>query len=209
MPLEESQTIDAREYVGDEVLHDGSPVRIRAIRPDDKVRLLEHFAGLGARSRYFRFFGNKRALTDDDLIRFSELDFDRHVGLAATIRHNGSERFIAVGRYFRTELLSQAEIAVAVLDEYQGCGIGPLLIRHLAHLAHANGITRFEANVLGDNHRMLALLRHSGCIIHHTNNAGVVHFTLQCPESIGWPVESREFNYAARLSSGREGENHG
>src|SRR5215470_15340233 len=118
------QRIDARHYEADEVLRDGSVVQIRAIRPDDKERLLEHFAGLGARSRYFRFFGVKRALTSDDLVRFSEVDFERQVGLAATIQQNGQQRFIGVGQYIRTDLPSHAEIAAAVLDAYQGIGLG-------------------------------------------------------------------------------------
>jgi hypothetical protein len=77
------QRIDARHHKADEVLHDGSVVQIWAILPDDKERLLEHFAGLGARSRYFRFFGVKRTLTSDDLVRFSELDF-RATGSASS-----------------------------------------------------------------------------------------------------------------------------
>jgi GNAT superfamily N-acetyltransferase len=203
------QTIDARHYQADEVLRDGSIVQIRAIRPDDKERLLEHFAGLGARSRYFRFFGLKRALTSDDLVRFSELDFERHVGLAATIEQNGHQRFIGVGRYVRSRLPSHAEIAAAVSDEYQGIGIGPMLIRHLARIAHADGITQFEADVMGDNRRMLTILRNSGCITHHTSNAGVVHFTLRCPESPGLTVKSNKSDYADRLSGGPKGGSHG
>ena len=174
------QTIDARHYQADEVLRDGSIVQIRAIRPDDQERLLEHFAGLGARSRYLRFFGVKRALTGDDLIRFSELDFEQQVGLAAAIQQNG-ERFIGIGQYIRTELLSHADIAIAVSDEYQGIGVGRLLIRHLARIAHANGVTQLEADVMGDNRRMLAILHNSGCIIYQANEAGVVHLVLDCP----------------------------
>lgn len=203
------QTIEARHYKADEILRDGSIVQIRAIRPDDKERLLEHFAGLGARSRYFRFFGVKRALTNEDLIRFTELDFNQHVGLAATMQHNGCERFLGVGRYIRTTSPTRAEIAVAVLDEYQHTGIGSLLIRHLAVIAHSNGFTRFEADVLGDNQRMLTLLRNSGSIIHHINSAGVVHFALHCPESPGLAVEPSTTNYADRQSDGHEGGSHG
>lgn len=58
-------------------------------------------------------------------------------------------------RYVRSSDPSRAEIALAVLDDYQGSGIGPLLIHHLAGIARANGVQTFEANVLGDNDRML------------------------------------------------------
>lgn len=131
--------IDARSYAVDEVLRDGSAIHIRAIRPDDRARLLDHFNGLSARTRYFRFFGHKLRLTNEDLTRFTELDFTRHVGLAGTLWQDGSEHFVGVGRYVRNAGLSRAEIALAVLDEYQGTGIGPLLIRHLGGLLTRTG----------------------------------------------------------------------
>ncbi len=42
-------------HAADEVLRDGAAIHIRAIRPDDKERLLEHFHALGPRSVYYRF----------------------------------------------------------------------------------------------------------------------------------------------------------
>lgn len=202
------ERIEARCYVVDEILRDGSAIRIRAIRPDDKARLLEHFAGLSAKARYFRFFGYKRDLTDHDLAHFTELDFTQHVGIAATLYENGRERFIGVARYIRKEAPSRAEIALAVLDQFQGAGIGPLLIRHLAHIAHENEITQFEADVRGDNSRMLAVLTKSRCIISHVTGAGIVHFTLKCPE-LSASAANNEFNHGGRRSDGRQGDYHG
>lgn len=204
----ESQHLDARDYVADESLRDATPLRVRSIRSDDKTRLLEHFAGLSAQARYFRFFGHKRELTNQDLARFTELDFHRHVGIVATLHQNGRERFVGVGRYIRKEAPSRAEIALAVPDQYQGAGIGPLLIRHLARIAYDNGITEFEADVRGDNRRMLAVLVRSGCIINHTNGAGIVHFTLKCPELAGSKYNC-EFSHVNRRSDGAKGDDHG
>ncbi len=188
-------TSDPRLYSAGEVLNSGVAIRIRAIRSDDKTRLLEHFAGLSASARYFRFFGCKRYLTAEDLARYTELDFVSHVGLAAVVEHAGTERFIGVGRYARKDS-SRAEVALAVLDEFQGNGVGPLLIRHLGHIAHRGGITQFEADVRGDNSRMLAVLHKSGCILHHANGAGIVHFNLQCPELSASPPEPQGGTYA-------------
>jgi len=205
----EPRPIEARSYAVDEVLRDGRAIRIRAIRSDDKARLLDHFAGLSAKARYFRFFGHKRRLTAEDLARYTELDFIRHVGIAATSWQKGQERFIGVGRYIRTEVPSRAEIALAVLNEYQGAGIGPLLIRHLGRIAHETGITQFEADVRGDNSRMLGVLRKSGCILHHAYGAGIVHFTLQCPELSASPVNGNEFNQTGHHADGPQGDDHG
>lgn len=170
--------MDAVNYSVHETLRDGTALVIRAIRPDDKRRLLQHFQSLSRQSVYYRFFGLKRSLSNDDLSRLTELDFVNHVGLAATVESEGHERFIAIGRYIHTEKASRAEVAFAVLDEYQGHGIGTLLLKHLARIARRNGIRQFSANVLGSNHQMLEVFANSGFPVHDSSEYGVVHVTL-------------------------------
>jgi GNAT superfamily N-acetyltransferase len=173
------EMIDAANYSALEVLRDGTAMLIRAIRPDDKQRLLQHFNGLSAQSIYYRFFGIKRSLSEDDLARLTELDFVNHVGLAATVQAGDDERFIGVGRYIRTQDPHRAEVAFAVLDEYQGHGIGTLLLKHLARIAQRNGISEFGADVLASNHQMLEVFANSGFSFHHSYESGVVRVTLQ------------------------------
>ena len=168
-------TGDARKYSVDATMLNGAAVHIRAIRPDDQERLHEHFKSLSEQSIYFRFMGLKRDLSPDDLKRLTELDFDNHVGLAATLTEDGRERFIGVGRYIRTANPGRAEVAFAVRDEFQRHGIGTLLLDHLSLIAAANGIEEFEADVLGDNHQMLEMLAHSGFKVHSALDSGVVH----------------------------------
>ena len=170
-------TEDLRRYAADEILRDGSSIHVRAIRPDDKDRLTEHFGQLSPRSVYYRFFGVKRRLSVEDLQRFTELDFVRDVGLAATLRQDGCERFIGIGRYFSTAP-ERAEVAFAVLDSFQGRGIGTLLLEHLSRIAQASGILEFEADVLGENNQMLSVFRHSGFRVRRSLEEGVVHVSF-------------------------------
>src|SRR5579863_1365647 len=147
---------DLLHYSVDERLLDGETIRIRAIRPDDKQRLFEHFSGLSSDAVYHRFFGFKHTLTIADLSHLTDLDLERHVGLAATLIEDGQERFIGVGRYICNEHgRHRAEVAFAVLDAYQGRGIGSLLLAHLSRIAHECGVGEFTAEVMGDNTRML------------------------------------------------------
>jgi len=150
---------------------------IRAIRPDDKARLLEHFNSLSERSVYHRFFGHKRSLTELDLHQLTDLDFSTHVGLAATLEKDGSERFIGVARYLRVGD-SPPEVAFAVLDEYQGRGIATALLHHLARIARENGIRRFAAFVMGDNTQMLEVFANSGYQAHDSYEGGTVKVSL-------------------------------
>jgi GNAT superfamily N-acetyltransferase len=170
--------MDATNYSIPEILRDGTAILIRAIHPDDKQRLLRHFHGLSSQSVYYRFFGLKRSLTEDDLSRLTKMDFVDHVGLAATVESADGERFVGVARYIRREIRSRAEVAFAVLDEDQGHGIGTLLLKHLARIARGNGIREFAADVLGSNHRMLEVFANSGFSIHDSYESGVVHVTL-------------------------------
>jgi GNAT superfamily N-acetyltransferase len=176
--------LNPREYAADEILRDGSPIHLRAIRPSDKDLLFQHFSGLSDDSRYTRFFGAKRTLTRDELARFTELDFDNQVGLAATLTENGQERFIGVGRYLRLTDRTRAEVAFAVLDEYQGRGIATLLLEHLRRIANSAGILEFTAEVMASNRHMLDVFRDSGFQRQSSNRDGVVHVALRTDHKV-------------------------
>ncbi|MGD0117414.1 MAG: GNAT family N-acetyltransferase [Candidatus Binatus sp.] len=167
--------VDAGKYCADATMLDGAAVRIRAIRPDDKERLHDHFKGMSEQSIYFRFMGIRRDLSPDDLKHLTELDFKNHVGLAATLTENGRERFIGVGRYIVGANPRRAEVAFAVRDEFQGHGIGTVLLDHLSLIADANGVAEFEADVLGENRQMLEMFAHSGFEAQRSLDSGVVH----------------------------------
>src|SRR5262245_9274568 len=157
---------DLHNFSVNSVLRDGGSIHLRAIRPDDKQRLLDHFRRLSARSVYFRFFGIKKQLTAAELRHFTELDFAHHVALVATLRRDGDEQIIGVGRYARLPARpgepARAEVAFAVADEHQGRGIGTVLLEHLAEIARAHGVEEFVADVMGENNGMLAVFAQSG-----------------------------------------------
>jgi len=167
--------INAANYSVEVRMLDGATIQIRAIRPDDQERLHDHFKGLSEKSVYFRFMGIKRDLSAQDLKRLTEVDFKNHVGLAATITENGRERFIGVGRYICGADPTRAEVAFAILDEFQGRGIGTLLLEHLSLIGYANGVAEFEADVMGENRQMLEVFAHSGFESNRSLESGVVH----------------------------------
>jgi RimJ/RimL family protein N-acetyltransferase len=141
-----------------EHLRNGTRVTIRAIRADDKPRVVSAFQALEPDSVYTRFFSPKKELSAEDLKRLTEVDQMRDVALVATI--GTEETFIGGGRYVSSG--SAAEIAFTVEEDYQGQGIASRLLRHLVHIARANGIARFEAHVLAGNEPMLGVFRRSG-----------------------------------------------
>ncbi len=173
-------------YEADALLRDGQPVHIRAIRPEDKERLQEHFHSLGKESVYNRFFGPKLDLTPAELCQFTELDFERRVGLFAVRRCEGREEVLGVARYVVLDEPGprRAEMAVAVSDHDQGMGVGTVLLQHLARIAVGRGIRTFEADVLGGNDRMMRMLRHSGLPMACSRDGGVLHVSVHVEETV-------------------------
>lgn len=167
------------EYSAHETLMDGRPVLIRAIRPEDKQTLLNGFHRLSRRSIYLRFHTGKRELTKKELRYFTEIDFTHHVALVAFHRRDdGKEELIGVGRYVEgcpPAPIRRAEIAFVVADSFQGLGVGSLLLRHLVSIGRANGIAKFEADILAENRMMFNLVAHSGFDMKQSIDAGIVH----------------------------------
>lgn len=135
-------------------------LRIRPIKPSDKQRLANGFERLSRESRYRRFLGQKNALTAEELRRYTEFDGNEHFALGAfELSETGKEGdAVGVARIFRlTEDPETAELAIAVVDDRQGFGIGRLLLQRVVMAARERGIRRIRCYVLADNERMRKL----------------------------------------------------
>lgn len=151
----------AAELAGPLLPRDGTALHQRAIRADDAPRLQAFHGRLSRQTILFRFFGVMPVLSGELAGRLSHVDYENSMAVVATSEVGVDEPIIAVARYQRTAP-RVAEIALAVEDRWQGRGIGPQLLRTLAVYACRQGFTTFVADVIYDNGRMLALLRHSG-----------------------------------------------
>ena len=142
----------------DAILTDGGTVHIRPIRPDDADAHRAFFAHQSEQSVYFRFFGPRSALSDREVTHFTTVDFHDRMAFVAFLR----DEMIAIGRYDRHAGGNTAEVAFAVADEHQGRGLATLLLEYLATYAATKGITRFTADTLIDNRRMLEVFQGAG-----------------------------------------------
>ena len=190
-------SLDPRTYSRDVVLRDGESLLVRAIRPDDKPRLLDLFRRMSQRSIRHRFMAAKTTLSEAELAYLTEIDFRSHVALVAISRKRGEERIAGVGRYIWTDERGQApaEAAFAVADADQGRGIGTLLLEHLAAIASAAGVTMFQAEVEADNGTMMEVFEESGFTVERSLDSRVFHVTF--------PTRSTEQFVAASLERER------
>lgn len=155
------------------LLLDGTPARLRPIRPADAGLLVDFYARVSPESKYHRFFASYPRLSDSDVKRFTDVD---HVDRAAFIVTLGAD-MVAVGRYDRIDA-AEAEVAFLVQDDQQGRGIAQLLLEHLAQAGRERGIHRFVADVLPDNTRMIQTFRDAGYRLDRGLSDGVLRLTF-------------------------------
>jgi GNAT superfamily N-acetyltransferase len=153
-----------RDYSEVVSLADGTPVRIRWLDTEDKDKLRKGFRQLSMESRYRRFLAPKSTLTDAELDYLTDVDQYRHLALGATlIRGDSAGEGVAVARCIRLgEQSTTAEIAVTIVDPYQGLGLGSMLMQRLTVAARERGIETFRATLLAGNTPMRLLLADLG-----------------------------------------------
>ena len=173
--------LNAAKYSAVEVLRDGRRVEIRALRTDDRADLLDAVERTGAQSLYRRFFGAKRDLSEKEIEFFLNIDFANHVALVATVEEVSRAVIVGGGRYIMVRPGS-AEVAFAVVDEYQGLGIGRALMRHLVAIARDAGLEELVAEVLPDNMPMRKVFEKSGLRCNMKREGPIVHFALRLSE---------------------------
>lgn len=156
---------------GDVVLRDGSTVHIRVMRPEDETSLCALLTSLSEESRWLRFYcqQNSASLAAE---AHREASLDHAFGLIASSGDDGR----VVGHAFYVAFEEQrAEVAFTIANDFQGRGLGTILLGQLAEVAAASGIRVFEAEVVAANHSMLRVFRASGFPIEVSANAGQLH----------------------------------
>jgi RimJ/RimL family protein N-acetyltransferase len=140
-------------------LRDGSVIFIRPVNPDDKAAIVSGFEKLSPESRYRRFFSPLDRLSDRDLTYLTEVDHHDHEALIA---HSEPGEPLGVARYVRGNDPHKAEVAVVVVDDWQGRGVATALLHRLADRAREEDVQVFTATILTDNRDAFGLMRTLG-----------------------------------------------
>jgi len=153
----------AWSYGREGFLRDGTSVTVRSIRPEDHELLARHFDLLSPDSRYRRFFGLRHAIGAHELDRLTAPEYPHHIALIAVVKDSAGEPLI-VGdaRCIATDHPGEAELAMSVLDNYQGLGVGSLLVLHLSRCARQAGFERMTTETLASNAPALRMLVRGG-----------------------------------------------
>ena len=156
-------------------------VELRPLERGDHATLLEIFAGMSPRSRELRFLTPKPRLSQGELRRLTDVDHHDHIALVAVATSTG--RPIGIGRFVREPgEPDSADVALAVVDAWQGRGVGTLIAKALGHRAREVGVRRFTLIAQRDNAAVLSLLRRSsGAVTRLNDDAESVELAVSLP----------------------------
>jgi RimJ/RimL family protein N-acetyltransferase len=165
-------------------LADGTHLVFRPVVPEDKALFLAAFERLSPLSRYRRFLSPLPRLNAALLSHLTEVDHRVHSAWVAVVHEDSETAAVGVARAIRLDDPRGAEVAITVIDPYQGRGIGRLLLATLVLEAAEQGVTRFVGLVLADNAPMQAVLRRAGARL-YPEEVGTYRFEVDVPAAAG------------------------
>jgi RimJ/RimL family protein N-acetyltransferase len=136
------------------------------------------------RSRYLRFFSAFREPPESIVKRLSAVDGHDHIGWGAILLDGQDYPPIAAVHAIRLqEKPRQAELAIAVLDDYQGVGLARTLIAAVLLDCLDEDLTTLEMQILSENSAATALITSLGAKREPALDS-VRHFTLNIAEAV-------------------------
>jgi len=141
----------------------GTEVQLRPIQPEDEPLLHDLAEHMSPEDLRLRFFTPVRGISHAVAARLTQIDYDREMALIA-LRPNAALGGTALGiaHFFADPDRLSAEYAIAVRSDWQGRGVGYVLMNRLIELARQCGVGELVGEVLRENQPMLAMCRELG-----------------------------------------------
>jgi len=139
-------------------LNDGTDITIRPIRPEDAEIEQKFVSELSNETKYFRFMNYLQELSQEMLVRFTQIDYYNEMALIAVTSDGSDEEQIAVARYMTLPDKKSCEFALVVSDRWQSRGLAHHLMPKLMEIARDRGLEKMEGQILSNNFRMLDLM---------------------------------------------------
>ena len=149
-PVEEEKTVK---------LKDARTVLLRPAAAHDGDGIRDLFHDLPERDVYTRFFRRVKGMSDKDVQRLCNLNFENEVAFVAVAGPREAADIVAQACYFVDPSTNLAETAFMVHPEWQGTGLGGALQQRMAEHAAGRGVRGFVAEIMASNDGMIRLAR--------------------------------------------------
>jgi len=144
------------QYCREMISTDGISVLIRPIRAEDEPIMFQLLKSLSDESVYSRFCRLLKDMPHEKLVRFCQIDYDREIAFVAAVRdENGAEALIGEVRLSKLPDLESAELSILVSDQWQGKGIGNMLMDYCIDIAGKVELKSLWMEILKENRRMI------------------------------------------------------
>jgi acyl-CoA synthetase (NDP forming)/GNAT superfamily N-acetyltransferase len=161
-----------QEYV---LLRDGLGITLRTATSEDIPAVEKLINKVSETSRYFRFMAEVSYVSKSTVEQMCKNNPREQASLLAIIGDSQGSRVIGIGNYVSLGVKNVAEVAFLVDDQFQGKGIGTLLLERLAGIAAANGFVGFEAEMLYENQKMMTVFKDAGFELLQIPGGSTVH----------------------------------
>jgi GNAT superfamily N-acetyltransferase len=176
-------------------LRDGTIAELGPLASEDRALLAEGLSQMSEESRFARFGSGRSSLSDAELQYLTDVDQVTHVAWGARI--DGSPA--GAGRYIVGDD-GEAEIAIAVVDRYQGIGLGRALFDALVASARAGEVEAFYFSIQPWNRVVIRMME--GFDVHFDESEGMLTGRLVIDDV---PPGDREGEYVGALDRARVG----
>lgn len=171
-------------------LRDGREVLLRPILPEDEPAHWEFIDSLSAEDKRYRFFGNIAELPRSEMIRFTQIDYDREMAFIAVGPDCGEadpadldhRKTLAVVRAMTSPDNSSSEFAIVVRSDCKRLGLGRVLMEKIIRYCRERGTGTLKGQALGDNTGMVALARAMGFSVAKDYDDDIFDFRLDLQE---------------------------
>jgi acetyl coenzyme A synthetase (ADP forming)-like protein len=179
------------------LLSDGTPANIRRGETADRAALdefLRHLRETQVAARLLDDSADSRGAPT-----FDDPDPSHQATLLVELPEADGPRLVGAGRYVVSGGdRPVGEMILAVAEGQRGRGVGTLLLERLLALAREGGIGEFQADVVGEQNRLLDMLAGSGLMVTRSLRAGYLHVTF--PTAKSDQLEDAEFRREWRAS---------
>ena len=143
-------------------MNNGQEITLRAIKPEDEFLEKEMFSNFSERTQRFRFFQLIKDISHEELVRYTQIDYDREIAIIAEVTDEGRKKMAGVVRLIADQYNETAEYAIVIADPWQNLGLGNKFTDYIHEIAKTRGIKKIYANVMTQNHIMQHMFKSRG-----------------------------------------------
>jgi acetyltransferase len=135
--------------------------------------MLDLFNAFSERTILFRFFQVLKSMPHKQIVRYTQIDYDREMAIVAVESERNKERILGVGRLNYYPNLETSEFSVVVGDPWQRKGLGTKLLKLCIEIARERNVSQLWGDIMAENEGMIRLCKRLGFKINWHHEEGI------------------------------------